>query len=81
LLERKKRMSITWQKRAIRLGSSLGLLFGVLAFAGIARAQGHQIRGLIVARSGATMTVKTPDSENIVVALPTIRASRKNTAY
>jgi OOP family OmpA-OmpF porin len=62
-------MSITWQKKAIRLGSSLGLLFGVLAFAGIARAQGHQIRGLIVARSGATMTVKTPDSETIVVAL------------
>ena len=62
-------MSITWQKKAIRLGSSFGLLFGVLAFAGIARAQEHQIRGLIVARSGATMTVKTPDSENIVVAL------------
>jgi OmpA-OmpF porin, OOP family len=62
-------MSITWQKKAIRLGSSLGLLFGVLAFASIARAQGHQIRGLIVARSGATMTVQTPDSENIVVAL------------
>jgi OOP family OmpA-OmpF porin len=62
-------MSITWQKKAIRLGSSLGLLLGVLVFAGIARAQEHQIRGLIVARSGATMTVKTPDSENIVVAL------------
>jgi OmpA-OmpF porin, OOP family len=62
-------MSITWQKKAIRLGLSLGLLFGVLAYAGIARAQEHQIRGLIVARSGATMTVKTPDSENIVVAL------------
>jgi OmpA-OmpF porin, OOP family len=62
-------MSITWQKKAIRLGSSLGLLFGVLAFASTARAQEHQIRGLIVARSGATMTVKTPDSEDIVVAL------------
>jgi OmpA-OmpF porin, OOP family len=62
-------MSITWQKKAIRLGLSLGLLLGVLAFAGIARAQEHQIRGLIVARSGATMTVKTPDSETIVVAL------------
>jgi OmpA-OmpF porin, OOP family len=48
---------------------SLGLLFGVLAIAGIARAQEHQIRGLIVARSGATMTVKTADSENLVVAL------------
>jgi OmpA-OmpF porin, OOP family len=62
-------MSITWQKKAFRLGSSLGLLFGVLAFHGIARAQEHQIRGLIVGRSGATMTVKTADSENIVVAL------------
>jgi OmpA-OmpF porin, OOP family len=62
-------MSISWQKKAVRLGSSLGLLFGVLSFAGMAQAQEHQIRGLIVARSGATMTVKTLDSENIVVAL------------
>jgi OmpA-OmpF porin, OOP family len=40
-------------------------------FIGLAVAQDTKIQGLIVGRSGATMTVKTQDSEDIVVALNT----------
>jgi OmpA-OmpF porin, OOP family len=45
-----------------------GFLF---VFVGLTAAQDTKIQGLIVDRSGATMTVKTQDSENVVVALTT----------
>ncbi len=45
------------------------LIFAVLCFASLAAAQGQQIQGLITGRSGATMTVKTQDAENVVVLL------------
>jgi OOP family OmpA-OmpF porin len=56
----------------IRFGSitfGLGLILAGLALAGVAAAQGTEIRGLITGRSGATMSVKTQDSEVITVAL------------
>ncbi|HUN61906.1 MAG TPA: OmpA family protein [Candidatus Sulfotelmatobacter sp.] len=43
----------------------------IFLFAGLAAAQDTKIQGLIVGRSGATMTVKTLDSENVVVVLTT----------
>jgi OmpA-OmpF porin, OOP family len=49
----------------------LGLMLAALALAGVAAAQDTQIKGLITARSGATMTVKTQDNETITVALTT----------
>jgi OmpA-OmpF porin, OOP family len=56
----------------IRFGSitfGLGLILAVLALASVAAAQDTEIRGLITGRSGATMSVKTQDSEAITVAL------------
>jgi OmpA-OmpF porin, OOP family len=53
------------RKRAFALSLSMALL--VLS-ASVATAQ-NQIKGLIVGRSGATMTVQTQDSPNIIVAL------------
>jgi OmpA-OmpF porin, OOP family len=56
----------------IRFGSitfGLGLILAALALASVAVAQDTQIRGLITGRSGATMSVKTQDSETITVAL------------
>jgi len=49
----------------------LGLILAVLALSSLAAAQSNQIQGLITGRSGATMTVKTQDSENITVLLTT----------
>jgi outer membrane protein OmpA-like peptidoglycan-associated protein len=40
-----------------------------LLFCGIAIAQSVQVQGVIDSRSGATMTVKSPDSGNVVVLL------------
>jgi len=49
-------------------GSELLLVAG-LVLASFAVAQNSQVQGLIVGRSGATMTVKTQDGEPVVVAL------------
>jgi OOP family OmpA-OmpF porin len=49
----------------------LGSLAVGLLFAGIAAAQSTQVQGLITGRSGATMSVKTQDSETVIVALTT----------
>ncbi|HEY2120580.1 MAG TPA: OmpA family protein [Candidatus Acidoferrum sp.] len=46
----------------------IGLILAILFMASMANAQ-TQIQGVITGRSGATMTVKTQDSETIVVAL------------
>ncbi|MGB7437062.1 MAG: OmpA family protein [Candidatus Acidiferrum sp.] len=53
--------------RNIRLG--LGLILTAVALTSLAVAQDTQIKGLITGRSGATMAVKTQDSETITVAL------------
>ncbi len=56
----------------IRLASItflLGLVVAVLTLTSSAAAQDSQIQGLIIGRSGATMSVKTQDSETITVAL------------
>lgn len=45
------------------------LILSGIVFTTFAAAQDMKIQGLIVGRSGATMTVKTQDSETIVVAL------------
>jgi OmpA-OmpF porin, OOP family len=45
------------------------LISSVMLFTTVAVAQDTKIQGLIVGRSGADMTVKTQDSETIVVAL------------
>lgn len=50
---------------------SLFLVLSAILFTTIAAAQDTKVQGLIVGRSGATMTVKTPDSETITVALTT----------
>lgn len=50
---------------------TLGLLAIALTLTGRATAQDTQIKGLITGRSGATMSVKTPDNETITVALST----------
>jgi OmpA-OmpF porin, OOP family len=55
-----------------RFGSiafGLTLILVPLALTGVAVAQDSQIQGLITGRNGATMTVKTQDSETITVAL------------
>jgi outer membrane protein OmpA-like peptidoglycan-associated protein len=44
-------------------------MVAALALAGLALAQGSQIEGLIVGRSGATMTVQTQDAGKVVVLL------------
>jgi outer membrane protein OmpA-like peptidoglycan-associated protein len=49
----------------------LELLVVGLLFAGLAAAQSAQVKGLITGRSGATMSVKTQDSETVIVALTT----------
>lgn len=49
----------------------LGLLLAGVALSTVATAQDTQIKGLITARSGATMSVKTQDNETITVALTT----------
>jgi OOP family OmpA-OmpF porin len=54
---------------AIKFG--LELILAVVALASLAAAQDTQIQGVITGRSGATMTVKTQDSEAITVALTT----------
>jgi hypothetical protein len=48
-----------------------GLLVVGLLFAGLAAAQSAQVKGLITGRSGATMSVRTQDSETVIVALTT----------
>jgi len=50
-------------------GRLLALLFAALCCAGFAVAQGSQIDGLIVGRSGGTMTVQTQDTGKVVVIL------------
>jgi outer membrane protein OmpA-like peptidoglycan-associated protein len=60
-----KRSSLVRGERSLAL-SIAGFLF---IFLGLAAAQDTKIQGLIVGRSGATMTVKTADSETITVAL------------
>ncbi|HTQ96881.1 MAG TPA: OmpA family protein [Candidatus Acidoferrum sp.] len=45
------------------------LVLSAIVFTAYAAAQDTKIQGLIVGRSGATMTVKTQDSETITVAL------------
>jgi outer membrane protein OmpA-like peptidoglycan-associated protein len=47
------------------------LLIAVLTLATVTPAQDTEIKGLITGRSGATMVVKTQDSETITVALTT----------
>jgi outer membrane protein OmpA-like peptidoglycan-associated protein len=44
-------------------------LAALLLLCGVANAQSDQVKGLIVGRSGATMTLQTPNSERIVVLL------------
>ncbi len=46
-------------------------LIAALALASVAIAQDTEIKGLIIGRSGAAMSVKTQDSETITVALTT----------
>ena len=41
----------------------------VLLLCGIACAQSQQVKGVINARSGATMTIVSPGSENVIVLL------------
>jgi OmpA-OmpF porin, OOP family len=50
-------------------GPFMALVVAGLAFAGLALAQGSQIEGLIIGRSGATMTVQTQDAAKVVVLL------------
>jgi OmpA-OmpF porin, OOP family len=60
------------QMNRTRFGSiafGLTLILVPLALTGVAVAQDSQIQGLITGRNGATMTVKTQDSETITVAL------------
>ena len=56
-------------KRSGWIGFAIALSLAVLFAASIAFAQSAQVQGLIVGRSGATMTVKTADGENVIVAL------------
>ena len=60
-------MKKTLLRMSIRTVLACAIILGI---AGMASAQ-TQVQGLIVGRSGATMTVKTPDNETIVVALTT----------
>jgi OmpA-OmpF porin, OOP family len=62
-----KRSSLVHSKLPLVLAAA-GFLF---IFIALAAAQDANIQGLIVGRSGATMTVKTQDSEDIIVALTT----------
>lgn len=48
---------------------ALALIFAVVALAALAAAQSTQVQGLITGRSGATMALKTQDSETITVLL------------
>jgi len=48
---------------------ALGITLMALTLASLGAAQDQQIQGLITGRSGATMSVKTQDSETITVAL------------
>lgn len=50
-------------------GPLLALVMAGLICAGVAFAQGSQIEGLIVGRSGGTMTVQTQDAGKVVVIL------------
>ena len=60
-------MKKTLLRMSIRTVLACAIILGI---AGMASAQ-TQVQGLIVGRSGATMTVKTQDNETIVVALTT----------
>ncbi len=60
-------MKKTLLRMSIRAVLACAIILGI---AGMASAQ-TQVQGLIVGRSGATMTVKTQDNETIVVALTT----------
>jgi len=58
------------QRSTVRITFFVTLLLAVLLLlCGIAAAQGAQIQGVINGRSGATMTVQTPDMGNVVVVL------------
>jgi len=52
-----------------RMKFALGITLMALTLASLGAAQDQQIQGLITGRSGATMSVKTQDSETITVAL------------
>jgi len=58
-------------RRSRCIGLSLAVLFGAIVAVSVAVAQTSQVQGLIVGRSGATMSVKTADNETVVVALTT----------
>ena len=58
-------------KRSSCIAISATVVLAVLLVAGLALAQTSQVQGLIVGRSGATMSVKTADNETVVVALTT----------
>jgi OmpA-OmpF porin, OOP family len=69
------------RNRIFNTSRILGLLLGALFVCSLASAQ-NQIQGLIVGRSGATMTVKTQDSESIVVLLtPTTQVQEVEGAF
>lgn len=55
--------------RLENIGFALALIFAVVALAALAAAQSTQVQGLITGRSGATMALKTQDSETITVLL------------
>lgn len=58
-------------KRSGWIGVAVTVLLAALVVAGLAVAQTTQVQGLIVGRSGATMSVKTADNETVIVALTT----------
>jgi OmpA-OmpF porin, OOP family len=69
------------RNRIVNTSRILGLLLAALFLASLASAQ-NQIQGLIVGRSGATMTVKTQDSESVVVLLtPTTQVQEVEGAF
>ena len=54
----------------IKSALALGLPFAaILLFCGVVAAQGQQVKGVISGRNGATLTVQTQDSGNVVVIL------------
>jgi len=57
-----------YRNRFLRTEFALGMVLALLVFTSLATAQ-SEVQGLITGRSGSTMTVKTQDSESVVVAL------------
>jgi len=62
-------MQINLQVRSVFTASSILAAVAILLTVGVATAQGQTVQGVINGRSGATMTLQTPDAPKLVVLL------------